>query len=94
VGNSVHACVSKFDHAVCCGLQVDQLRAEVARYQARLAELENDFLSLDVVANTEVSHSSLQNRQFERLVKPAHVRATTVVGQNVLTFHAITTQET
>lgn len=35
-------------------LQVDQLRAEVARYQARLAELENDFLSLDVVANTEV----------------------------------------
>jgi len=37
-------------------LQVDQLRAEVARYQARLAELENDFLSLDVVANTEVRH--------------------------------------
>jgi hypothetical protein len=35
-------------------VQVDQLRAEVARYQTRLAELENDFLSLDVVANTEV----------------------------------------
>lgn len=35
-------------------LQVDQLRADVARYQTRLAELENDFLSLDVVANTEV----------------------------------------
>lgn len=44
------------DDAVCADLpQVDQLRGEVARYQARLAELENDFLSLDVVANTEVS---------------------------------------
>lgn len=40
--------------AGCSCLQVDQLHGEVARYQARLAELENDFLSLDVVANTEV----------------------------------------
>lgn len=36
-------------------LQVDTLKAELARYQARLAELENDFLSLDVVASTDVS---------------------------------------
>jgi hypothetical protein len=35
-------------------LQVEALRGEVARYQSRLAELENDFLSLDVVASTEV----------------------------------------
>jgi hypothetical protein len=34
--------------------QVEALRGEVARYQSRLAELENDFLSLDVVASTEV----------------------------------------
>lgn len=51
---------------LCCGvlwvlLQVDQLRAEVARYQARLAELENDFLSLDVVANTEVRHHVIRH---------------------------------
>jgi hypothetical protein len=49
------------DRAVCRLLQVDQLRAEVARYQARLAELENDFLSLDVVANTEVRHHLMNN---------------------------------
>jgi hypothetical protein len=40
----------------------------VARYQARLAELENDFLSLDVVTNTEVrgrgnSSNTLWQRQ-------------------------------
>jgi hypothetical protein len=39
-------------HLLC--LQVEALRGEVARYQSRLAELENDFLSLDVVASTEV----------------------------------------
>lgn len=42
-------------------MQVDLLRAEVARYQARLAELENDFLSLDVVANTEVRPEGSSN---------------------------------
>lgn len=39
----------------CARIQVDTLRSEVACYQARLVELENDFLSLDMVANTEVS---------------------------------------
>jgi hypothetical protein len=38
----------------CLCLQVEALRGEVARYQSRLAELENDFLSLDVVASTQV----------------------------------------
>lgn len=36
---------------------MDGLRAEVARYQARLTELENDFLSLEIVTNTDVSQS-------------------------------------
>jgi hypothetical protein len=38
----------------CCCPQVEELRADVARHQARLSELEADFLSLDVVAHTEV----------------------------------------
>ncbi|WIA13452.1 hypothetical protein OEZ85_007032 [Tetradesmus obliquus] len=43
--------------------QVEALRGEVARYQSRLAELENDFLSLDVVASTEVDNYDAEMRK-------------------------------
>lgn len=46
---------SSSGHALDGWPQVDALKAEVARYQARLVELENDFLSLDIMANTDVS---------------------------------------
>jgi hypothetical protein len=47
-------------------VQVEALRGEVARYQSRLAELENDFLSLDVVASTEVSLLGHEQRTASR----------------------------
>eukprot|EP00878_Enallax_costatus_P010966 GHUV01011454.1.p1 GENE.GHUV01011454.1~~GHUV01011454.1.p1 ORF type:complete len:1072 (+),score=470.36 GHUV01011454.1:750-3965(+) len=45
------------------GQQVDALKAELGHYQARLAELENDFLSLDVVANTEAGDYDAEMRK-------------------------------
>lgn len=42
-------------------LQVDALKADLARDQARVTELLNDFASLDVVVNTDVSLNLTSN---------------------------------
>ncbi len=44
-------------------MQLDSLRREVARYQARVQELEADFLSLDVMANTDLSEYDAEMRK-------------------------------
>jgi hypothetical protein len=43
--------------------QLDALRSELARYQAKCQELESDFLSLDVMARTDVGEADSEMRK-------------------------------
>jgi hypothetical protein len=45
------------------GQTVAALRADVARYQARVGELEADFLSLDVMASTDLRNYDAEMRK-------------------------------